>query len=197
MFQIQMDRVQEFELWEKNKKREMQYIRTSVADQPQIFYMPKEHNEVTKSKFEATVASIEDEIRTAKAAFEEDLIKIETRLNNPDAGGDDFFDDDEDEDEYEDENEAKPRSVIVKQPALKRQRDNSGEAAKARKDHGSIKVTIKNTLEPSAPKRIKEEPREAPSRKRKKSSSSTSDESSESSRSGNEEEKVVKIKSEK
>merc|ERR1712062_494897 len=37
MLQIQMTRVQEYELWEKNKRREMQHIRTNVPDQPQIF----------------------------------------------------------------------------------------------------------------------------------------------------------------
>ena len=42
-FQIQMERVQQYELWEKNKRREMQYIKTTVASegQPQIFYLPK------------------------------------------------------------------------------------------------------------------------------------------------------------
>ena len=65
-----MDRVQEYELWEKNKRREMQYIKTSVADKPQIFYMPKEHNDQTMAKYEATINAVEDEIRLAKIAFE-------------------------------------------------------------------------------------------------------------------------------
>ena len=37
MLQIQMTRVQEYELWEKNKRREMQHIRTNVPDQPQVW----------------------------------------------------------------------------------------------------------------------------------------------------------------
>lgn len=183
-----MDRIQEFELWEKNKRREMQYIRTNVSDQPQIFYMPKEHNELTKTKFEASVASIEEEIRIAKSAFEEDLIKIETRINN--TGGDEFEDDDEEDDEFE--AETKPKSVIVKQPALKRTREN---IEGNRNKEGNIKVTIRNSpeLKQAPPKRIKDE---IPS-KRKKSSSSTSDEDSSDSSSDDDDEEPVKVKIEK
>merc|ERR1712088_249126 len=50
ILQVQMDRIEQFEMWEKNKRREMQYIRTTT--QPYIFYMPKEHNEKTLKQFE-------------------------------------------------------------------------------------------------------------------------------------------------
>ena len=68
-------------MWEKNKRREMQYIKTTT--QPYIFYMPKEHNEKTLKQFETSANNIEEEIKVAKATFEEDLLKIETKLQNP------------------------------------------------------------------------------------------------------------------
>merc|ERR1712008_665550 len=85
---LQMERVQQYELWEKNKRREMQYIKTttSVEGQPQIFYLPKEHNDKTIAKHEASLAAIGEEIKTAKANFEEDLLKIESKMSqNPDS----------------------------------------------------------------------------------------------------------------
>ena len=47
-FQLQMERVEQYELWEKNKRREMQYIKTttSVEGQPQIFYLPKVNQDI-------------------------------------------------------------------------------------------------------------------------------------------------------
>ena len=109
-----MDRVQEFELWEKNKRHEMQYIRTSVANQPQIFYMPKEHNDMTLTKFESSMAAIEEEIKNAKAIFEDELLKIEARASLPENRGSD--DDLLEEDDDEERQESKPKSVVVKQP---------------------------------------------------------------------------------
>ena len=43
-----MERVQQYELWEKNKRREMQYIKTTAGSegQPQIFYLPKVRFEI-------------------------------------------------------------------------------------------------------------------------------------------------------
>ena len=112
-----MARIQEYELWEKNKRREMQYIKTSEGGGPQIFYMPKEHNDFTIKKYESSIALIEEEIKLAKATFEDDLLKIETKLNH--------FDDEEEEFD-EEKAELKPRSVIVKQPH-KRLRNNEAE----------------------------------------------------------------------
>ena len=47
-----MERVEQYELWEKNKRREMQYIKTttSVEGQPQIFYLPKVNQGFLKAK---------------------------------------------------------------------------------------------------------------------------------------------------
>merc|ERR1711971_1269187 len=106
-------------LWEKNKRREMQYIKTTttVEGQPQIFYLPKEHNDKTTAKHEASLAAIEEEIKTAKASFEEDLLKIESKMSqNPDSlmRDEDLIHEDDEENE---ETENKPRSVItVAQP---------------------------------------------------------------------------------
>merc|ERR1712018_383525 len=62
--------------------------------------MGKEHNEKTLKQFETSANNIEEEIKGAKATFEEDLLKIETKLQNPTR------------DEFEEEN--KPKSVIVR-----------------------------------------------------------------------------------
>ena len=46
----------------------------------------QEHNDKTMAKFEATIASIEEEIKVAKASFEEDLLKIESKMSqNPES----------------------------------------------------------------------------------------------------------------
>jgi hypothetical protein len=111
VLQVQMERVQQYEVWEKNKRREMQYIRTTVPDQPQVFFMPKEHNDKTTVAYDATVVAIEAEIAIAKSIFEEDLLKIEAKINNPD----EFVDPLEEEDEEEEEAN-KPKSIIIAQP---------------------------------------------------------------------------------
>ena len=82
ILQVQMDRIEQFEMWEKNKRREMQYIKTNTTT-PVIFYMPKEHNEKTLKQFEASVKTIEEEIKVAKINFEDELLKIESKLQNP------------------------------------------------------------------------------------------------------------------
>ena len=145
-----MDRVQEFELWEKNKRLEMQYIKTSGtgnADQPQIFYMPKEHNDKTMAKYEKSLALIEEELKTAKTLFEEDLLKIENKLNvnNPQFGEDEVEDYEED---FEAENKFK--SVIVKQDTKTCESANrrSSESADATADKAADKVTDKVTSSP-------------------------------------------------
>ena len=128
-----MERVQQYELWEKNKRREMQYIKTTSSSvdgggQPQIFYLPKEHNDKTMAKYEASIAIIEEEIKLAKANFEEDLLKIESKLNqNPESlmHADDLHEDDFDDDFDNDETENKPRSVITVAQPHKRPREDS------------------------------------------------------------------------
>ena len=79
-FQIQMKRVEEFELWEKNKRRQMSSIRTSAS--PRLFFLPKEHNDQTMTSLEETMEAIENEITEARDKFEEDLLKIEAKVTN-------------------------------------------------------------------------------------------------------------------
>jgi len=156
MLQIQMERVQQYELWEKNKRLEMQYIKTTAASegQPQIFYLPKEHNDKTMAKYEASIAAIEEEIKVAKASFEEDLVKIESKVSqNPES-----LMRDEDviqEDDYDDndETENKPRSVITVAQPLKRPRQDSHrkEQEKPEPDK-SMRITIKNETKPTETK---------------------------------------------
>ena len=81
ILKVQMDRIEQFETWEKNKRREMQYIRTKT--EPFIFYMPKEHNERTTKQYETSTETIEEEINVARSAFEDDLLKIEAKLQHP------------------------------------------------------------------------------------------------------------------
>ena len=45
---IQMRRVEEFEVWEKSKQKELHFIRTKA--QPDIYWCPKTHNEKTRGK---------------------------------------------------------------------------------------------------------------------------------------------------
>ena len=63
------------------------------------------------AKHEASLAAIEEEIKTAKASFEEDLLKIESKMSqNPDSlmRDEDLIHEDDEENE---ETENKPRSV--------------------------------------------------------------------------------------
>ena len=48
IIQIQMKRVEEYEIWEKSKQFEGNFIRTKA--EPDIFWMPKTHSDKTKGK---------------------------------------------------------------------------------------------------------------------------------------------------
>ena len=64
------------------------------------------------AKHEASLAAIEEEIKTAKVSFEEDLLKIESKMSqNPDSvmRDEDLIHEDDEENE---ETENKPRSVL-------------------------------------------------------------------------------------
>ena len=62
------------------------------------------------AKYEASLAATEEEIKTAKASFEEDLLKIESKVSqNPDSL---MRDEDHEDDEENEETENKPRSVL-------------------------------------------------------------------------------------
>ena len=75
-----MKRVEEYEMWEKNKRRQMSSIRTSTK--PQLFFLPKEHSDETMTALENTMDAIEKEIAEAREAFEEDLLKIEAKVTS-------------------------------------------------------------------------------------------------------------------
>ncbi|XP_040563522.2 uncharacterized protein [Lepeophtheirus salmonis] len=102
LLQIQMKRVEEFEVWETSKRRQMGFIRTKTG--PPLFYLPKVHNDQSMTALEETMDTIEEEIKLTKSKFEEDLLKMEHRL---DSEGSMSEDDDE-------EFAEKPKSIISK-----------------------------------------------------------------------------------
>ena len=75
-----MKRVEEYELWEKNKRRQMAAVRTQTK--PAIFFLPKDHNDSTMTALEETMDAIEKEIADARESFEEDLLKIEAKVTS-------------------------------------------------------------------------------------------------------------------
>ena len=125
--------------------------------------MPREHNDKTMAKYEATVQSIEEEIKAAKLTFEEELLKIETKINQ-----NSYEDDGEEEDEEDDEEEIskRTRSVIVKQPH-KRVRNES---------ENGLSHHDKDAQHQPEPKKVKEEKVERERRNSGSSNSPTSDE---------------------
>ena len=80
-----MKRAEEFEIWERSKRKEQKYIRTKNSS-TKIYYLPKNHNDSTLTALENTMDEIDEEIRTARELFEEELQKISTRAEqNPNA----------------------------------------------------------------------------------------------------------------
>jgi len=77
-----MRRVEEFEAWERSKRQEMNAIRTRAGPR-HVYYLPKQHNDATLGLLEENMERVEAEIAAAKAKFEEDLLKIEARVNDP------------------------------------------------------------------------------------------------------------------
>ena len=81
-----MRRVEEFETWEKSKRKEQRYIRTKSGGSTQIYYLPKQHNDSTLTALEETMDCVDKEIAVARELFEEELAKINTRADhNPNA----------------------------------------------------------------------------------------------------------------
>ena len=80
-----MKRAEEFEIWERSKRKEQKYIRTKNSS-TKIYYLPKNHNDSTLTALENTMDEIDEEIRTAREIFEEELQKISSRAEqNPNA----------------------------------------------------------------------------------------------------------------
>merc|ERR1711953_590868 len=79
IIQIQMKRVEEYEIWEKSKQFEGNFIRTK-AD-PDIYWLPKEHTEKTQELLDDTKGTVAKEIESRKEEFEEELLSIERKLS--------------------------------------------------------------------------------------------------------------------
>ena len=80
-----MKRAEEFEVWERSKRKEQKYIRTKTSS-TKIYYLPKNHNDSTLTALENTMDEIDEEIRVARELFEEELQKISARAEqNPSA----------------------------------------------------------------------------------------------------------------
>ena len=85
IIKVQMKRAEEFEVWERNKRKEQKYIRTKNCT-TKVYYLPKNHNDSTLTALENTMDEIDEEIRVAREVFEEELQKISTRAEqNPTA----------------------------------------------------------------------------------------------------------------
>ena len=80
-----MKRAEEFETWERSKRKEQKYIRTKNSS-TKIYFLPKHHNDETLTALESTMDEIDQEIRVAREIFEEELNKISLRAEqNPNA----------------------------------------------------------------------------------------------------------------
>ena len=80
-----MKRAEEFETWERNKRKEQKYIRTRNCSR-KIYFIPKQHNDATLTALENTMDEIDEEIQAARELFEEELLKINARADqNPNA----------------------------------------------------------------------------------------------------------------
>ena len=80
-----MKRAEEFETWERSKRKEQKYIRTKKSS-TKIYFLPKNHNDETLTALESTMDEIDQEIRVARELFEEELNKIYRRAEqNPNA----------------------------------------------------------------------------------------------------------------
>merc|ERR1712083_788444 len=103
VLQVQMKRAEEFETWERSKRKEQKYIRTRKSS-TKIYFLPKHHNDETLTALESTMDEIDQEIKAARELFEEELEKISIRAEqNPNASLEDLEGDDNSGEENEDE----------------------------------------------------------------------------------------------
>ena len=94
--QLQMRRVEEFETWEQSKRMQQGFILTKSSSTNNVYYLPKLHNDSTSKLLEETTQALEQEIKTAKEVFEDELLRINSKIDNPNA---DLESDDEDDGE--------------------------------------------------------------------------------------------------
>merc|ERR1712071_93687 len=79
VLQAQMQRVEVYEEWEKSKKSEKCFIRTTKGSNP-VYWIPSTHTSKTHSLLQDSRDRIEKEIEERKEAFEAELVEIEQRL---------------------------------------------------------------------------------------------------------------------
>jgi len=79
IIQIQMKRVEEYEIWEKSKQCEGNFIRTKA--EPEIYWLPKTASDKTKELGQNTKDAVAKEIESKKEEFEEELLAIEKKLS--------------------------------------------------------------------------------------------------------------------
>merc|ERR1711957_736224 len=65
ILQIQMKRVEEYEEWEKSKRREINFIQTKLA-KPPIYWLPNIHSEETRNLLKESRRNVEKEIKERK-----------------------------------------------------------------------------------------------------------------------------------
>jgi len=116
VLQVQMKRAEEFEVWERCKRKEQKYIRTKNCT-TKIYYLPKNHNDSTLTALENTMDEIDEEIRVAREVFEEELQKISARAEqNPTASLEDLEGDDNSGDENETDRATKSIVSTIRKP---------------------------------------------------------------------------------
>ena len=78
-----------------------------------MFFLPKEHNRTTTRLAEETWNAIDAEIKAAREVFEEELLRINARIDNPKVRDSDMDDDDDGEEEEGDDGTTKTPSTVV------------------------------------------------------------------------------------
>jgi len=140
-----MKRAEEFEIWERSKRKEQKYIRTKTSS-TKIYYLPKNHNDSTLTALENTMDEIDEEIRVARELFEEELQKISGRAEqNPAASIEDLEGDDNSGDENETDRATTKSIVSAIRKPNEEQFNNSKELYDKRDRHDSkTRMKIEN-----------------------------------------------------
>lgn len=148
IIQIQMKRVEEYEIWEKSKQFEGNFIRTKA--EPDIFWLPKNHSEKTKELVQNTKETVAKEIELKKEEFEEELLTIERKLSldqdrSRNGGTGDIRDrlgkvkNPDDSLEAGDEEEEEEGGFMSDRRVVERERENETNGA-------DLRMTLKNDL---------------------------------------------------
>lgn len=113
--QLQMRRVEDFETWEASKRVQQGFIRTKSASNSKapVFYLPKEHNRTTTRLAEETWEAIDAEVKLAKEVFEEELLRINARIDNPKVRDMENTDEEAEDEDNDDLDKSAPSTVVV------------------------------------------------------------------------------------